>query len=399
VSGYDPFDDPSADEHTIDRRTETAMPRLWVGNFDFEHQLADPGRTPSQRLRRLNAELATCWLAVADDGDVIWTPEPIPTPFWDTMAAAGLPRVTPVGDWRSACDRYDLMPWGWTAGLLSMAARQSPSRDLPPVEAVRTANSRRWSFAREQEWQVGLPHAACCTSIFEVLRAMSSLPERDAAWVIKAEFGMSGRERILGRGPLTDSATDWLRKRLAADGFVFFEPWVECVVEAGILFDVPTTGSPALIGVAEMLPSSRGQYPGSVFAGNTGDLDWSPAVEIAARAAGELQRLGHVGPLGIDAMWFRTTEGELRLRPLQDVNARWTMGRLALGWRRFFPEATWGVWTHHRTWPTGNTVIPHRQSSAGEILTPNPYVITTSPDIVGDQPARHRTTLVVHPRV
>ncbi|HUQ70548.1 MAG TPA: hypothetical protein VM165_13540, partial [Planctomycetaceae bacterium] len=251
------------------------MSRLWLGNFDFEHRLADPGRTPSAKLRRLDAELAPCWLAIAEDGDAIWTPESIPAEFWDTMAVAGFAHITPVADWRSHADRYELMPWGWTADLLAVARQHSPQRAWPPAEIVRTANSRRWSFARELGWQVGLPHAACCESLTEVQRAISSLPERDAAWVVKAEFGMSGRERILGRGPLTEPATDWLRKRLRADGVVFFEPWVACIAEAGILFDVPATESPVLIGVAEMLPSPQGQYAGSVFVGTLGGRGWS----------------------------------------------------------------------------------------------------------------------------
>jgi len=177
------------------------MPRLWLGNFDFEHRLADPGRTLSAKLRRLNAELASCWLASAEDGDAIWTPEPIPADFWDAMAAAGFARITPVSDWQPYVDRYELTPWGWTAELLALAHQIASQRELPSAEVVRAANSRRWSFARELEWQVGLPHAAGCESLTEVRRAISSLPERDAAWVIKAEFGMSGRERILGRGP------------------------------------------------------------------------------------------------------------------------------------------------------------------------------------------------------
>lgn len=237
------------------------MPRMWIGNFDFEHQLSDPGRTLSAKLQHLNAELAPCWLAVADDGDALWTPELIPVEFWDAMAAAGLPRLVPITNWRNQHDTHELTPWGWTPDLLAAAAR--PGRTFPSAEAVRQANSRRWSFAWETERQVGLPQAACCSSIGEVLQAMSSLPKRDAAWVIKAEFGMSGRERILGRGPLTDSATNWLQRRLQADGVVFFEPWVECVAEAGILFEVPATGLPALIGVAEMLPSSQDNTRGA----------------------------------------------------------------------------------------------------------------------------------------
>jgi len=395
------------------------MPRLWIGNFDFEHRLADPNRTPSATLRRLDAELAPTWLAVAEDGDAIWTPQPVPPEFWEAMAAAGFPRITPVTDWRSQLERYEPTAWGWTPELLAIAITVSPRRELPPANVVRSANSRRWSFARETEWQVGLPHAAACESVDDVARALAAWPAREAKWVVKAEFGMSGRERLLGQGALTAPAINWLRRRLSADGVVFVEPWVERVAEAGILFDVPATGAPQLVGVAEMLPSPQGQYAGSVFAGTLVGWDessspttsavtslvgledsshptsWSSAIEMAHRAAVELQRLGYVGPLGIDAMWYRTADGELRLRPLQDVNARWTMGRLALGWRRFFPNAAFGAWCHTAGGGTSDSG-PLAAVFGGEGT--KQQVIPTSPDTIGGQPARHRTAVVVHPR-
>ena len=54
------------------------MPRLFIGNFDFEHQLADSRtRQLTASLDRINAELASVWTAVADEGDdihkIYWT--------------------------------------------------------------------------------------------------------------------------------------------------------------------------------------------------------------------------------------------------------------------------------------------------------------------------------------
>ncbi|HET6424943.1 MAG TPA: hypothetical protein VFG20_14745 [Planctomycetaceae bacterium] len=51
-------------------------PRLFVGNFDFEHRLADPQRVLPRRIDELNADLAWSWLALARDGDMLWTPRP-----------------------------------------------------------------------------------------------------------------------------------------------------------------------------------------------------------------------------------------------------------------------------------------------------------------------------------
>jgi len=43
-----------------------AKPRLFFGNFDFEHRLAEPSSEPSAKLKRLNAELAVAWLSIAE---------------------------------------------------------------------------------------------------------------------------------------------------------------------------------------------------------------------------------------------------------------------------------------------------------------------------------------------
>ena len=64
------------------------------------------------------------------------------------------------------------------------------------------------------------------------------------------------------------------------------------------------------------------------------------------RIAQRVQQLGYFGPLGIDAMQYRDEAGAIRLRPLQDVNARYTMGRLALGFGRVLRPGWCGTWGH-----------------------------------------------------
>ena len=134
------------------------MARLFVGNFDFEHELADPrGWRASADVRRMLAERACSWLALADDGDLIWTPEPIDDLFWDQMAQAGLPRVHGVTDWAEAlCAGCELVPWGWTERI----AAHDHSGTIRNFDAVRIGNSRSWSFDLEQEFGVALPGAA-----------------------------------------------------------------------------------------------------------------------------------------------------------------------------------------------------------------------------------------------
>jgi hypothetical protein len=331
------------------------MPRFFVGNFDFEHRLADPVRQLPARLDRINAELATSWLAIGDDGDFLWTPQPIDPAFFEQAAFDGLPRVRPVTRFQDVPAGTECIPWGWTNDVRRLCDQHGWIRNDPPDAAVRAANSRRLSSTLEHEWRVGLSFSGEATSIKDVERLIGWQPE-NSRWLIKAEFGMSGRERILGNGPLNEIQRNWIEKRLTNNGVVFFEPWVARAEEVGIQIEVPRTGDPQLIAIVPMLTHKHGEYAGSIFATPelsrptaTFDRDCfsSTTVEIALRAARRIQELGYFGPLGIDCMKYHATGLPVSVRPLQDINARWTMGRLSVGWKRLLKKYDHaGRWYH-----------------------------------------------------
>jgi hypothetical protein len=363
--------------------------RLFVGNFDFEHRLAEPARETPARLRRLNAELATSWLSIAQDGDWIWTPEKIDESFFCESARYGFPHVTPVTSFSDVPRNVQCVPWGWSAEMRTLTERHGWDSRAPSDSAVRFGNSRATSHQLEQSWGVGLKNARRVESLEQLQSAIRSLGHSTARWVVKAEFGMSARERILGRGGMTTADENWVRRRLAGGGVVFFEPWVERIGEVGIQIDVLESEEPRLIGLAPMLVDDRGQYAGSWFAFDKSRFArqqscWPSAIDCALNAAKHLQAEGYFGPLGIDAMIYRDEDGTERIRPLQDINARWTMGRLGLGWHRFARSGEEGCWQH---------------GSAGQITVPPEFtptrIIPTSPEIVGDSPCFHSSRLLI----
>ena len=369
------------------------MARLFYGNFDFEHRLADPRREPTKILKRLNAELATSWLALARDGDLIWTPAAIEVDFFLAAMAQGLPRVIPINSWDKVPGNVEFVPWGWSSDARSLAERIGSSVAPPEERAVQIANSRATSFRLEQQWNVGLDGARRIETQFDLDAVFGTLDSQERPWVIKSEFGMSGRERVRGRGLPTPADLQWLRRRLGPQHAVFYEPWVESIAEAGIQIDVPRTGSPRLVGVTPMLVDERGQYAGSLIESDRPSLltelhPWEDAIEVALLAAAHLQELGYFGPLGIDSMQYKDRDGSLRLRPLQDINARWTMGRLSLGLARLLAPGEMGIWSHGSI--DANDVIHCRSR---EFCTRR--TIATSPPQVGGDPCLHASQLLI----
>lgn len=377
------------------------MARIFIPNFDFEHQLASPAAQTSPRLMRLNAELAAAWLAIADDGDVLWTPEPISSDFFRAAAEAGLPQVTATMQLGRLEGPIECFPWGWTDRLREACRERGWTSEAPSASAVIAANSRRFSTCLEQEWYIALPGAGPAASIHDVEQRLAAIsdPDMPPRWVIKAEFGMSGRERLLGCGLLTPPAEGWVRKRLTHDGIVFVEPWVERRWEIGLQFDVPRTGPVVLLGAVPLLSNASGQYRGSWFApppGLAANHAVPPAVAIhCENAARRAQELGYVGPLGIDVMCYRTANGQTAWRPLQDINARWTMGRLSLGMRRLLRPDEFGLWWHGPLTERpglGSSHLVRQTCKACDLVVSR--IVPTSPDEIAASPCGHASAAI-----
>ncbi len=375
--------------------------RLFVGNFDFEHELS--GRKSSRGSERIVSELASVWLSIAREDDILWMPEAPDAEFVKEIAAQGFPAVrilsreTELAELRKQSPLV-CCPWGWSQEIRRWAERQNLQIDAPPPSAVACANSRRSSFGLESEWNVGLPNSAQVGSIAEWESALASFVPHQR-WVAKSEFGMSARERLLGTGPkLSAAQVAWASKRFQARQVLILEPWVEILAEAGLQFDVPPLGEgePCLLGITPLFTDRSGVYRGSRFdPAAEQETDWSGAREVCQIAAKRVQCLGYFGPLGIDAAWYRDSDGRRKLRPLQDINARWTMGRLSLGFRSRLAPGEAGAWLHlpcpaetpesARDWWTG----------LAKLLPPETRLLRTSPMTTGGRVTGHATALVI----
>jgi hypothetical protein len=329
------------------------MNSLIVGNFDFEHELASPRYQPTRHLQRLNAELSCHLMALAGTGDFVCLPEQPENDFLKALrqrlrvefCCQSLPLSTlnPV-----EASSLQLLPWGWSEAVRRIGMSCGLAVRGPDQTAVRMANSRRASVELERELGFELKGSRALGSVHDFHEAVDAIsqtentPHENVSWVVKAEFGMSARERVVGRGTVLQTPTlRWLEKRLAAGEWLVFEPWLDRVAEFGILFWIHSPERIAqgaeqveLIAVTKLLTDATGRYVGSTMQSFQHESNehaelLASTVSQASLFVNKLAQGGYFGPIGIDAMLYRNHQGTLKMRPIQDVNARWTMGFIA----------------------------------------------------------------------
>lgn len=365
-------------EGCFDKERLADMRRLFVGNFSFEEQRRMRQR-PNAVVRQLEAELACVWLSVAATGDAILCPESIPAEYWSRMSEAGCPAVDPVrpSDLPRLGDIDEIVPWGWSPSIRALAEQTGNHVSIPEQSSIWGVNSRRFSFELEASLNV-LPTGArlveSLDDLQDVLRCERSLNQ---GWILKANFGQSGRGQQRGKGAvLSPTAVNWARGQLDDEGVLVIEPCLSSIEEVSGQWELAPSEEPRLIGVTQLLSDSRGQYRGTFV---TEEISRRPEIAdliaVQRKAAERVRAAGYFGPLGIDAMLHRDVSGRVLVRPLQDVNARWTMGRLAIAWSH---RLSWTVGTSTGTW------LHSRHP-------PSTPALALSPESVGGRPTRYRT--------
>ena len=311
--------------------------RLWVMNADCEAELAvwpAPYRR-SPTIARRNRALAPELLWLTRPGDALavdppWEPE--------LVSRASDRNVELV-----ACDaigdspRRSLEPWGWTPSAVDLGTRHGAAVNGPSFEVVRRLSSKLFSHALERELEIGVDGAAIADSMESLTVALrAACPRPDDKWVVKSPFGFAARERVLGRGPaIDDRAGKWAARRFATGERLIVEPWLDVTREYGVPIVVHPGGDVEIVGFSDLQTNragaAEGYWIGRPIATEVTDELARVANEVGRRLAGE----GYTGPAGIDAL-----EHAGGLRPLVEINARWTMGHVAVAVARTLPSGS-----------------------------------------------------------
>ncbi|HEX8117298.1 MAG TPA: hypothetical protein VF521_08500, partial [Pyrinomonadaceae bacterium] len=174
-------------------------------------------------------------------------------------------------------------------------------------------------------------------------------PGADDKWVVKSPHGFAARERVLGRGPRVEGPQAvWALKRLARGEPLIFQPWLEVRREYGVVVEVSTEGSHRLLGVSDLQTNGAGTGTGYVLGRPPAPERMKELEDVAEVVCERLRAEGYGGPAGFDAL-----EHAGGLHPLLEVNARYTMGFVALAVERETRPEAQTFWDTKTAWPGG----------------------------------------------
>ncbi len=259
-----------------------------------------------------------------------------------------------------------LRPWAWgpdSVELLQPLFARVTDEIRPPNECfnagIAELYSKAWSAAflrrllsRKQDapWlcneeDVGVP----VDNLKDALKVIADIRTRGHHRVVAKEaFGLAGNNAIrLWEPELLHSQKRWLAASMEGGRQVVIEPWLDRVEDFSVQLEMGARGL-ALCGFTGLVNDARGQFQGNWAASNhrrvipagicahfkePRDIKRRIQVcfeEIISQLGQELKPVGYRGPVGIDAFVYRTTAGQPRIKPIVEINPRYTMGRLTV---------------------------------------------------------------------
>lgn len=195
--------------------------------------------------------------------------------------------------------------WGPSLAIQHFAKNHHIDYTIPDWEVVRKINSKVFSFTESPK----LPGAKLLESQEEIEEWIRLTPDPK---IIKTPFGSAGSGHI--------KSTNVKRLYIAP---LIGEPWVERVLDFSTQWD-----SGKLIGVTIFENEPNGTYKGT-YVGDVPKWALDEHLKIASPLIQKIGQMGYSGNIGIDAFIY-LWEGEKRVHPVVEINARKTMSWVAL---------------------------------------------------------------------
>jgi uncharacterized ferritin-like protein (DUF455 family) len=250
----------------------------------------------------------------------------------------------------------------WSAALLkkilTRSSRREPAQINPPVfsqSRLTPAATENWLCTKHE---VGV----AVNSLTEALDAIATIRQRGYhKIVIKESLGLAGSNAMrLFEPELLESHHRWIANAVENRRQLVVEPWLERELDFSVQLEMAADGL-KLCGYTGLINDARGQFQANVAA--PGHQKKIPAnlialfpeppdiaqrlhalyADIFSLLEDELRRANFSGPVGIDAFAYHAADGKIRLKPVVEINPRYTMGRLTVELMKHVAPGSRGV--------------------------------------------------------
>lgn len=356
----------------------SSKPDVFLFNPTCEYAVAS-GNTwwqPNRLLQKMEADLATLPMFLAQPTDIVLTDTPPPPEFITSFNEFEhrLPRFV---DTHSLVNEAQLrqialgrlVPWGWSPAAHRLL---SPLKNFcfgefkaSPVfewhHELKELYSRRFAVEILKQLLSGRSceyfiHEHFIPEICTVESEIENLVARWGKVMVKAPWSCSGRGlQPITKTPVHPKVFEKIRGIISHQGFVTVEPYLNKAADLALQFEI-RKGKIRYLGVSNFFTDNKGQYQGNFLNSippNKYDsetlnflkhLPETLAESIASTLASSRITSFYEGNFGVDTLIFRDSEHRLKVNPCLEINLRQSMGLVALRLEQFVAPDTPAVY-------------------------------------------------------
>jgi uncharacterized ferritin-like protein (DUF455 family) len=330
--------------------------------------------TPKKHQAQLAVDLANLPQFLCRQDDVVLLPSRPPIEFLSELKQVGfsIPEFVEI-DQQGIPPEHSLhqrkiaklCPWAWSPGAIELfqplftnvrgAARRSEQYFNKTIDHL---YSKTWSAdllrkflsIGDEPWLCSPTDVGVAVSTLEgTLNSIAAIRGRGHHRVVaKQAFGLAGHNAIrLWEPELSEAQRRWLEHAFTHGAQLVIEPWLERLMDFSVQLEMDGTAL-KVCGYTGLINDQKGQFQANYAApdfrqrvpprvtscfqsvrGFAGKL-WQLYENIRVLLQNELLQFGYLGPVGIDAFVYRSPTGSCHLKPIVEINPRYTMGRVTV---------------------------------------------------------------------
>jgi uncharacterized ferritin-like protein (DUF455 family) len=353
-------------------------PNVFVFNPFAEARIAH-GKSfnPTKHQAQLARDLSNLPQFLCRQDDIVLVNQKPSVEFLSGVKQAGfaLPEFFEFSETKNLTQRKlgRLRPWAWGPDSVELfepifanltAEKRDVSESFNP--AIAQLYSKAWSAAllkkflsgraapqrrpTEQTWLCTENEAGIAVnSLAKALAAIATIRQRGHhKIIIKESLGLAGSNAMrLFEPEILETHRRWILNAIENKRQLVVEPWLERELDFSVQLEMSDDGL-KLCGYTGLINDARGQFQANVaLPGHQKKIPVNlialfpepPDIaqrfhalyaEIFSLLEEELRRVNYLGPVGIDAFAYRAADGKIRLKPIVEINPRYTMGRVTV---------------------------------------------------------------------